>query len=202
MSESSSATATIDPEAVKEILRIDNLSKRAHSVFEVLGITDWQSATTKTVKTEYNKKVLLTHPDKVKHPKAADAFALITRAYKKLVNEALLKMAKKAEEAKHGIASSSSAAASGASTAALSEEEKKKIRQQEEEKMKEALREEYMTAVRAQEQTERRRQREEEELAEKEKEKEDIYRHASDWKKFSRGGVSDGPGAGLGGRRL
>jgi curved DNA-binding protein CbpA len=160
-------------ESQKEIDRILKLAKSSPTMFQILDI-DPSTATVQIVKKQHTKLVLLTHPDKVSIPNAGDAFALVTRAYKLLSNEVLLKRAIEAS-AKH--------AGLGAAAGSNKDGEIKMNQQEEEEKAKERLREEYLAAVRAQEERQRIRQRENAERAETEQEKEDIRAAAEAWKK-------------------
>ncbi len=173
-------------ESEAEIARLMALQLTSPSKFQILGI-DWQTATAEIVKNKFKKLVILLHPDKVSHPKAADAFAMVNGAYKLLGNDLLLKRAREAEEKKFGVSGTARAVplpSAAAGTSASEEEEKKKR----EAAAKKKIEEDYLAAVRDQETREKRREREEEAVKEKAKEKEDIMFHAQQWKNLGLGG--------------
>lgn len=170
-------------ESEAEIARLMALQFTSPSKFQILGI-DWHTATVESVKSRFKKLVVLTHPDKVNHPKAAEAFAMVNGAYKLLATEALIKYAREPLEKKHGVAATSSASSKPATTANPSDEEaKKKL----EEAARKKIEEDYLAAVRDAQQRENRRERDANEAKEKQKEKEDIMFHAKQWKDLGLG---------------
>lgn len=172
-----------EAESQKEIDRICNLAQSTPSMFQILDL-DFHTATTRLVKTQFAKLSLLTHPDKVKLPRATEAFTLVNRAYKLLNNEIMLKRAAEGEAKKQ------SHAAIGAAAAAARGDDKKKMEEEEIAREREKIHEEYLAALRAREEKKKIREREETEAAEKKQEKSDILADAEAWKRFKTAGAA------------
>ncbi|CAG8619839.1 3410_t:CDS:2 [Acaulospora colombiana] len=112
--------------------------------FDILDLAP--DCTEKDIKNAYRKKSLLIHPDKTKHPKAQEAFALLKKAEMELSNEKsrqfLLAIV---EEAKHELRRRKSLKreleAQGLAAKKAEQIEKEKKRKAEEEKLWEETRE-------------------------------------------------------------
>ena len=164
---------TTAPEA--EVGRLLALEQTSPTMFEILGVAP-ETATLKSIKKAYNALVLLTHPDKVSVAHAADAFALVTRAYKALASDALLDRARAAAIKRGGAGGAGGGAAAGAAAGSAEAEALARAKEQ--------LRETYLADVRKQEEADRRRSREEAEVVAKEKQRMDILRHTDEWRAF------------------
>ncbi|CCF56785.1 hypothetical protein KAFR_0B04890 [Kazachstania africana CBS 2517] len=68
----------------QEKIALDVLSKDKHAFYEILKVN--RTANDSEIKKAYRKLAIKLHPDKNPHPKAAEAFKLINRAFEVLGN--------------------------------------------------------------------------------------------------------------------
>ena len=166
-----------NPDAVAEISRLLSLETRSPTMFEILGV-DTATATMSSVKKAYNRLVLLTHPDKVGLvANAAEAFALVNKAYKALACDALIERAKAAALKRTGHAQGAGIAGAGIASGGSSTSDLERA-------MLNKVREEYLAALRETEEKDRRRHRDEEEERSKQQERSQILQHEQEWQRY------------------